>query len=88
MPSRLPPLRPQCVRPSPCSLCKMCSLPGRCSNPPPPEGSTQDTTRTGIIKDFLRKMGPEGDVSNTTALNEGKADFQRFFADSGRRRAR
>ena len=48
----------------------------------PTEGSTQDTTRTGIIKDFLRKMVPEGDVSNTTALNEGKADFQRFFADS------
>lgn len=48
----------------------------------PTEGSTQDTTRTGIIKDFLRKMAPEGDVSNTTALNEGKADFQRFFADS------
>ena len=44
--------------------------------------STQDTTRTGIIKDFLRKMAPEGDVSDTTALNEGKADFQRFFADS------
>lgn len=50
--------------------------------PAPTEGSTQDTTRTGIIKDFLRKMAPEGDVSNTTALNEGKADFQRFFADS------
>ena len=42
----------------------------------------QDTTRTGIIKDFLRKMAPDGDVSDTGALNEGKADFQRFFADS------
>ena len=50
--------------------------------PAPTDGSTQDTTRTGIIKDFLRKMAPEGDVSDTTALNEGKADFQRFFADS------
>ncbi len=48
----------------------------------PTDGSTQDTTRTGIIKDFLRKMAPEGDVSDTSALNEGKADFQRFFADS------
>ena len=48
----------------------------------PMGGNTQDTTRTGIIKDFLRKMAPEGDVSDTTALNEGKADFQRFFADS------
>lgn len=42
----------------------------------------QDTTRTGIIKDFLRKMAPDGEVSDTGALNEGKADFQRFFADS------
>ncbi len=50
--------------------------------PTPVSGSTQDTTRTGIIKDFLRKMAPEGDASDTTALNEGKADFQRFFADS------
>ncbi len=46
------------------------------------EPSLQDTTRTGIIKDFLRKMAPDGNVSDTSALNEGKADFQRFFADS------
>lgn len=54
------------------------------SRPAPAADTTTlgDTTRTGIIKDFLRKMAPEGAGSDTDALNEGKADFQRFFADS------
>ena len=46
------------------------------------ENTAGDTTSTGIIKDFLRKMAPDGDISDTDALNEGKADFKRFFADS------
>ena len=48
----------------------------------PTEGSTQDTTRTGIIKDFLLKMAPDGSAADTDALNQGKNQFQKFFKNS------
>lgn len=41
-----------------------------------------DTTRTGIIKDFLLKMAPDGSGANTDALNQGKNQFQKFFKNS------
>ena len=47
------------------------------------QGSTLgDTTRTGIIKNFLMKMAPEGAEADQKALNQGKKQFQRFFAES------
>ncbi|WP_455501636.1 hypothetical protein, partial [Gemmiger sp.] len=41
-----------------------------------------DTTRTGIIKDFLLKMAPDGGAADTDALNQGKNQFQKFFKNS------
>ena len=41
-----------------------------------------DTTRTGIIKDFLLKMAPDGSAADTDALNQGKNQFQKFFKNS------
>ena len=45
-------------------------------------GYDGDTTRTGIIKDFLLKMAPDGSAANTDALNQGKNQFQKFFKNS------
>ena len=45
-------------------------------------GTLGDTTRTGIIKGFLLKMAPDANVADTTALNQGKNQFQKFFRDS------
>lgn len=45
-------------------------------------GYDGDTTRTGIIKDFLFKMAPDGSAANTDALNQGKNQFQKFFKNS------
>ena len=42
-------------------------------------GYDGDTTRTGIIKDFLLKMAPDGSAADTDALNQGKNQFQKFF---------
>ena len=60
MPSRLPPLRPQCVRPSPCSLCKMCSLPGRCSNPPPPRAAPRTPPAPASSRTFCARWPRRG----------------------------
>nr|WP_317401227.1 hypothetical protein [uncultured Gemmiger sp.] len=38
-----------------------------------------DTTSTSVIKNFLLKMAPGADHANTSALNEGKEQFQQFF---------
>ena len=38
-----------------------------------------DTSGTSVIKNFLLKMAPGADHSNTHALNEGKEQFQQFF---------
>lgn len=46
------------------------------------DAPTGDTTNTGIIKNFLLKMAPEGAEADTAALNEGKNQFQKFFKDS------
>lgn len=40
-----------------------------------------DTTRTSIIKGFLKKMAPDGGA-DTDALNLGKEQFQNFFEKS------
>ena len=45
-------------------------------------GYDGDTTRTGIIKDFLLKMAPDGSAADTDALNQGKNQFQKFFKNS------
>lgn len=45
-------------------------------------GYDGDTTRTGIIKDFLLKMVPDGSAADTDALNQGKNQFQKFFKNS------
>ncbi len=45
-------------------------------------GTLGDTTRTGIIKNFLLKMAPEGAEADQRALNQGKKQFQRFFEES------
>ena len=37
-----------------------------------------DTTRTGIIKDFLLKMAPDGGAADTDALNQGKISSRNF----------
>ena len=42
---------------------------------------TVDTTRTGIIKNFLRQMGSDN-TDNTTQLSQRKNQFQRFFEES------
>ena len=42
---------------------------------------TVDTTRTGIIKNFLRQMGTDDGVDNTQ-LSQRKNQFQRFFEES------
>lgn len=49
---------------------------------PPPGDTVGDTTRTGIIKNFLLKMAPEGVGSDTQMLNAGKNQFQKFFSES------
>ena len=41
-----------------------------------------DTTRSGIIKNFLRKMAPASGDASQGALNQGKQQFQRFFSES------
>lgn len=45
-------------------------------------GTLGDTTRTGIIKNFLLKMAPDGAQADQRALNQGKKQFQRFFEES------
>ena len=45
-------------------------------------GYDGDTTRTGIIKDFLLKMALDGSAADTDALNQGKNQFQKFFKNS------
>ena len=47
-----------------------------------PVGYNGDTTRTGIIKGFLRKMAPADGVVDTDALNQGKDQFKNFFEKS------
>lgn len=44
------------------------------------EYSSTDTTRTSIIKNFLRKMG--GEDADQSALNMAKNQFQGFFEES------
>lgn len=45
-------------------------------------GELGDTTRTGIIKDFLKKMVPTDESNDQRALNRGKQQFQDFFGES------
>ena len=47
----------------------------------PGRTGTVDTTRTGIIKNFLRQMGTDDGVDNTQ-LSQRKNQFQRFFEES------
>ncbi|HJD20945.1 MAG TPA: hypothetical protein H9915_03905 [Candidatus Gemmiger faecigallinarum] len=44
-------------------------------------GATADTTRTGIIKNFLRQMGSDDDM-DAAQLSQRKNQFQRFFEES------
>lgn len=41
-----------------------------------------DTTRTGIIKNFLRQMGGEDGAQSADELSQRKNQFQRFFEES------
>lgn len=43
--------------------------------------NTEDTVRTSAIKDFLRKMTPEG-ITDTLEINRDKKDFQSFFGET------
>ena len=58
---------------------------------PEPEARTEqtrtqntlgDTTRTGIIKNFLRQMGGEDGAQSADELSQRKNQFQRFFEES------
>ena len=47
----------------------------------PARTHTVDTTRTGIIKNFLRQMGGEENMDNSQ-LSQRKNQFQKFFEES------
>lgn len=49
--------------------------------PLPADAEAGDTTRTSIIKGFLKKMSADGGA-DTEALNVGKEQFQNFFEKS------
>ena len=49
---------------------------------PSDSGTVNDTTSTGIIKNFLLKMAPEGAEADTDALDQGKNQFKDFFQNS------
>ena len=75
------PFDPSASGPARATCAKCAACPAGAAIPPPPRQHPGHHPHRHHHQDFLRKDGPGG-CFNTTALNEGKADFQRFFADS------
>ncbi|MGN0984042.1 MAG: hypothetical protein ACI4OI_04290, partial [Gemmiger sp.] len=80
-PAPAPAPRPAAPQPAP-SPAPRAAEPRPEPQPAPQDGNTGDTTRTGIIKNFLLKMAPEGADADADALNAGKNQFQKFFGES------
>ena len=75
--------RPQPVQSQkPARQAKQAPIPVLETEPTTQHTATGDTTRTGIIKNFLLKMAPDGSGADADALSQGKNQFQEFFGKS------